>query len=166
MQGRRHRPKCIYRDNSNFTSRYCCLFHYDHTLLTIELLQQHTDHHFSHHHYHHDLIYRLRQFLSQLLKPSTIVIILSFVISLVDPLKALFIPPSSTFQPHFRPVGPDGQPLLAFISDAATFIDGACIPLRLISLGNAIASLSLRSGEPFPKCAIALLALVRWPSFL
>ena len=107
----------------------------------------------------HDLISRLRHFLRQLLKPCTIVIILSFVVSLVDPLKALFIPPSSTFQPHFRPVGPDGQPPLAFIFDTATFIGEACVPLGLICLGSALTSLNLRSGEPFPKCAIASLAL-------
>ncbi|KAI0273014.1 auxin efflux carrier [Russula aff. rugulosa BPL654] len=128
------------------------------TSLTIHLPQQPTVHHSSHRH-HHDLISRLRHFLRHLLKPCTIVIVLSFVISLVDPLKALFIPPSSTFQPHFRPVAPDGQPPLAFIFDTATFIGGACIPLGLICVGSALASLSLRSGGPFPKCAIASLAL-------
>jgi predicted permease len=129
------------------------------TLLTIELPQQPTDHHSSHRHRHHDLISRLRHFLRQLLKPCTVVILLSFVISLVDPLKALFIPPSSTFQPHFRPVAPDGQPPLAFIFDTATFVGGACIPLGLICLGSALASLSFRSEGSFPKCAIASLAL-------
>ena len=124
------------------------------TSLTIHLPQQPTVHHSSHRH-HHDLISRLRH----LLKPCTIVIVLSFVISLVDPLKALFIPPSSTFQPRFRPVAPDGQPPLAFIFDTATFIGGACIPLGLICVGSALASLSLRSGGPFPKGAIASLAL-------
>ncbi|KAN0123126.1 auxin efflux carrier [Russula decolorans] len=128
------------------------------TSLIIELPQQPTDHHSSHRH-HHDLLSRSRHFLRQLLKPCTVVIILSFVISLVDPLKALFIPPSSNFQPHFRPTAPDGQPPLAFIFDTATFIGGACIPLGLICLGSALACLSLRSGEPFPKCAIASLAL-------
>ncbi|KAF8502700.1 auxin efflux carrier [Russula emetica] len=122
--------------------------------------QQPTDHHSSHRH-HHDLrvLSRSRHFLEQLLNPCTVVIVLSFVISLVDPLKALFIPPSSDFQPHFRPVAPDGQPPLAFILDTATFIGGACIPLGLICLGSALACLSLRSGGPFPKGAIASLAL-------
>ena len=107
---------------------------------------------------HHVLFTRLWHVLKQLLKPCTVVIILSFVVSLVDPLKALFIPPSSNFQPHFRPTAPDGQPPLAFIFDTATFIGGACIPLGLICLGSALACLSLRSG-PFPKGAIVSLAL-------
>ena len=81
----------------------------------------------------HYLIARSRRFLRQLPKPCTIVTVLSFVISLVDPLKALFIPPSSTFQPHFRPVRPDGQPQMPFIFDTATFIGAACVPLCLMS---------------------------------
>jgi predicted permease len=127
------------------------------TSLIIELPQQPTDHHPSHRHHH--LLSRLWHILKQLLKPCTAVIILSFVVSLVDPLKALFIPPSSNFQPHFRPTAPDGQPPLAFIFDTATFIGGACIPLGLICLGSALTCLSLRSGGPFPKGAIASLAL-------
>ncbi len=127
------------------------------TSSTLGLPQQPTDHH-SHRH-QHNLLSRSRHFLKQLLKPCTIVIILSFVISLVDPLKALFIPPSSNFQPHFRPTAPDGQPPLAFIFDTATFVGGACIPLGLICLGSALTSLNLRSGGPFPIGAIASLAL-------
>ena len=128
------------------------------TSSTIELPQQPTDHHSSHRH-HDDFLSRSLHFLRQLLKPYMVVIILSFVISLVDPLKALFIPPSSNFQPHFRPIAPDGQPPLAFIFDTATFIGEACIPLGLICLGSALACLSLRSGGPFPIGAIASLAL-------
>ncbi len=104
-------------------------------------------------------ISRSRHFLKQSLKPCTVVIVLSFVIALVDPLKALFLPPSSSFQPRFRPVAPDGQPLFAFIFDTATFIGDATVPLGLICLGSALASLSLRSGGPFPKGAIVSLAL-------
>jgi predicted permease len=128
------------------------------TPLIIDPPQQPTDHHSSHRH-HHDFLSRSWRFLKQLLKPCTVVIILSFVVSLVDPLKALFIPPSSNFQPHFQPTAPDGQPPLAFIFDTATFIGGACIPLGLICLGSALTCLSLRSREPFPKGAIASLAL-------
>jgi predicted permease len=120
---------------------------------TISLNNNGSDYH------HHDFLSRSWHFLKQLLKPCTVVIILSFVVSLVDPLKALFIPPSSNFQPHFRPTAPDGQPPLAFIFDTATFIGAACIPLGLICLGSALACLSLRSGGPFPKGAIASLAL-------
>ena len=128
------------------------------TSFPIELPQQPTDHHSSHRH-HHGLLSRSWHFLKQLLKPCTVMILLSFVVALVDPLKALFIPPSSNFRPHFRPTAPDGQPPLAFIFDIATFVGGACIPLGLICLGSALACLSLRSGGPFPKGAIATLAL-------
>ena len=128
------------------------------TSLTIELPRQPTDHHSSHRH-HVDFLSRSLHFLKQLTKPYMVVIILSFVISLVDPLKALFIPPSSNFQPRFRPIAPDGQPPLAFIFDTATFIGGAYIPLGLICLGSALACLSVRSGGPFPIGAIASLAL-------
>jgi auxin efflux carrier family protein len=128
--------------------------------LTTELSQQPTNLHTSHcHPSHHDLPSRARRFLKQLLKPCTVAIILSFVVALVDPFKALFIPPSSNFQPRFRPVAPDGQPPLAFIFDTATFIGAACIPLGLICLGSALGCLSLRSGGPFPKGAIVSLAL-------
>jgi predicted permease len=130
------------------------------TSTAIELPHNSADHHSSHNH-HHDLLSRLWPFLKRLLNPCTVVIILSFVVSLVDPLKALFIPPSSNFQPHFRPTAPDGQPPLAFIFDTATFIGGASIPLGLICLGSALACLSLRSGGPFPKGAIASLTLAK-----
>ena len=128
------------------------------TSSTIELFKQPTANHLSHRR-HPNFLSHLRDFLKELLKPCTVVIILSFVVSLVDPLKALFIPPSSNFQPHFRPTAPGGQPPLVFIFNTATFIGGACIPLGLICLGSALAGLSFRSGVPFPKGAIALLTL-------
>ena len=128
------------------------------TSSTIELFKQPTADHSSHRR-HHNFLSSLRDFLKELLKPCTVVIVLSFVVSLVDPLKALFIPPSSTFQPDFWPTAPGGQPPLVFIFNTTTFIGGACIPLGLICLGSALAGLSFRSGGPFPKGAIALLTL-------
>jgi len=122
-----------------------------------QLILDHQDH--SSHRHHHAPVSRSRHFLKQLLHPCTVVILLSFVVALVDPFKALFIPPSSNFQPHFRPTAPDGQPPLAFIFDTATFIGGACIPLSLICLGSALTGLGFRSGGPFPKGAIISLAL-------
>jgi predicted permease len=128
-------------------------------MATSELPQQPLNNHSSRSH-HHGLLSGSLRFLKQVLTPCTVVLLLSFVISLIDPLKALFIPPSSNFQPHFRPVAPDGgQPPLAFIFDAATFVSGASIPLGLVCLGSAFASLSLGSGELFPKGAVASFAL-------
>lgn len=108
-----------------------------------------------------DLVTRSPQFLKELLKPTPIVIVFAIVIALVDPLKALFIPPSSSFNPRFRPVAPDGQPPLAFVLDTATFVGAACVPIGLICLGSALTCLRLRSGEPFPRGAIASLALAK-----
>ena len=104
---------------------------------------------------------RLRHFLAELLKPIPIVIAVSVAIALVDPLKALFLPPSGSFQPRFRPVAPDGQPPLAFVLDTASFVGAASVPIGLICLGSALACLRLRSGEAFPRGAITALALAR-----
>jgi auxin efflux carrier family protein len=107
------------------------------------------------------LVSRSPHFLKELLKPTPIVILFAIVIALVDPLKALFLPPSSSFQPRFRPVAPDGQPPLAFVLDTATFVGAACVPIGLICLGSALACLRVRSGERFPRGAIASLALAK-----
>jgi predicted permease len=107
------------------------------------------------------LVPRSTHFLRELLKPSPIVIVFAIVIALVDPLKALFLLPSSSFKPRFRPVAPDGQPPLAFVLDTATFVGAASVPIGLICLGSALACLRMRSGEPFPRGAIASLALAK-----
>ena len=107
------------------------------------------------------LVPRSPHFLKELLKPSPIVIVFAIVIALVDPLKALFLPPSSSFKPRFRPVAPDGQPPLAFVLDTASFVGASCVPIGLICLGSAISCLRMRSGEPFPRGAIASLALAK-----
>lgn len=103
----------------------------------------------------------LKRFLAELLKPLPIVIVFAIVISLVNPLKALFLPPSTNFQPRFRPVAPDGQPPLAFVLDTATFVGAASVPIGLVCLGSALARLRWHTGETFPRGAIASLALVR-----
>jgi predicted permease len=104
---------------------------------------------------------RLRHFSTELLKPIPIVIAISVLTALVDPLKALFLAPSGSFQPRFRPVAPDGQPPLAFVLDTADFIGAASVPIGLICLGSALARLRVRSGEMFPHGAITVLALSR-----
>ncbi|KAI0276470.1 auxin efflux carrier [Russula aff. rugulosa BPL654] len=129
---------------------------------TTELIQKPTNGHSSR--WHRDnlrVLSRSEQFLKQLFKPAPIVIILAIVIALVNPLKALFILPSSNFQPRFRPVAPDGQPPLAFILDMASFAGAAYAPMGLLCLGSAIACLQLRSEEPLPTGAIAALALAK-----
>ncbi|KAH8983270.1 auxin efflux carrier, partial [Lactarius hatsudake] len=105
----------------------------------------------------------LMRFLTELLKPAPIVIVFAIVIALVNPLKALFLPASATFQPSFRPVAPDGQPPLAFLLDFTTFVGAASVPVGLVCLGSALTRLRVGSdaGDAFPRGAIAALALVR-----
>ncbi|KAI9437187.1 auxin efflux carrier [Lactarius indigo] len=105
----------------------------------------------------------LKRFLVELLKPAPVVIVFAIVVALVNPLKALFLPPSANFQPRFRPVAPDGQPPLAFLLDFTTFIGAASVPIGLVCLGSALARLRVGSdaGGAFPRGAIAALALVR-----
>ena len=107
------------------------------------------------------LVSRLLHVLKELLRPTPIVIVFAIVIALIDPLKALFLPPSSSFNPRFRPVGPDGRPPLAFVLDTASFVGASCVPIGLICLGSALSCLRVRSGEPFPRGAIASLALAK-----
>jgi auxin efflux carrier family protein len=104
---------------------------------------------------------RAKCFLVELLKPIPIVIVFAVMIALVDPLKALFLPPSADFNPRFRPVAPDGQPPLAFVLDTATFIGAASVPIGLICLGSALAHLPVGSGKAFPRGAIVALALAK-----
>ena len=132
------------------------------TPLTSPEILRHDRSSINHRHPSRQLRSRLRHFLAQLLKPSPIVIVFAIVIALVDPLKALFLPPSASFQPRFRPVAPDGQPPLAFVLDTANFIGAASVPIGLVSLGSALACLRVRSSaEAFPRGAIATLALAK-----
>lgn len=107
------------------------------------------------------ILSRSGQFMKQLLKPAPLVIIFAVVISVADPIKALFLAPSATFHPGFRPVAPDGQPPLAFILDMASFVGASYAPMGLLCLGSAIGSLQLRSKEPLPTAAITALTMTK-----
>ncbi|EJD04592.1 uncharacterized protein FOMMEDRAFT_107402 [Fomitiporia mediterranea MF3/22] len=79
-----------------------------------------------------------------LLLPCSVTIVVSIVIAVVTPLKALFTPISNSPIPN----APDGQPPLAFILDCAEFVGAASVPLGLICLGSAVARVQLpRRGE-------------------
>lgn len=96
-------------------------------------------------------------FLQTLFTVPTVVVISSFIISVVQPLKGLFVLlPSS-------PRAPDGQPPLAFIFDTATFLGGASVPLGLICLGSALARLDVPRNKwaKLPIGSIMCLALGR-----
>ncbi|KAK7052600.1 auxin efflux carrier transmembrane protein [Favolaschia claudopus] len=102
---------------------------------------------------------RLRPFLKNLFMPGSVAILLSLMIALVPQLKALFVEVDST---HIPPA-PDGQPPLAFILDAASFIGAASVPMGLICLGSALARLSIPRGawRTLPTGAILGLAVAK-----
>lgn len=76
-----------------------------------------------------------------LLSPPSLSILIAIPISIVVPLKALFLPVNQ--QSIVIPTLPDGQPPLSFLLDAAQFIGSAAVPLGLICLGGALARLHL-----------------------
>lgn len=103
----------------------------------------------------------IRNFLIQLSTPPSMSIIVSFVISLINPIKALFVE-----VPKFHIASaPDGQPPLAFIMDTATFVGAASVPLGLICLGSALARLkvptSVGAWKALPVGAISSFAVAK-----
>ncbi|TFK97673.1 auxin efflux carrier [Pterulicium gracile] len=108
------------------------------------------------------ILSRIKSFISGLLVPMSISILLSFVISLVPELKGLFVRLNGE---NFYPPAPDGEPPLAFILDAATFAGAGAVPLGLICLGSALARLKLnwtRVGmQELPLASIGSLAVLK-----
>ena len=92
--------------------------------------------------------------------PPSLSIIISFVISVIPKLKALFVPgvPGVKFPP-----APDGQPPLAILINTATFIGAASVPLGLICVGSALARLQLpqNSWRSLPIASISAMATAR-----
>lgn len=105
------------------------------------------------------LISQLKMFLVNLLMPPTLSIIISFPIALVPKLKALFIQVDGVYMSN----APDGQPPLAFIMDAATFIGAATVPLGLICLGSALANMKIPRNQwsVLPVGAIVSLSVAK-----
>ncbi|KAJ7718718.1 auxin efflux carrier transmembrane protein [Mycena maculata] len=85
----------------------------------------------------------LTTFLRNLFIPASAAILASFIIALVPQLKALFVDVAGTHIPN----APDGQPPLAFVMDAATFIGAASVPMALVCLGSALARLRVPRGS-------------------
>ena len=94
------------------------------------------------------------------MSPPSLSIIISFIISMVPTLKALFV--SGVPGVHISPA-PDGQPPLAILMNTATFIGGASVPLGLICLGSALTRLrgSHDSWRSLPIASISALAAAR-----
>lgn len=92
---------------------------------------------------------RIRDFTIALFSPPTIALISALIIALVPRIKSLFyLDPTSTFQP----TAPDGQPPLAVLLDATSFLGAASVPLGLIVLGSALAR--MRIPRPWSKLPI------------
>lgn len=103
---------------------------------------------------------RVLEFFKALLTPSSITILVSFPIALIPKLKALFIEVPGTYMPP----APDGQPPLAFLLDATTFVGAASVPLGLVCLGSSLARLNMpRKGEwkNLPMGAIVWLSIAK-----
>ncbi|KAL4063746.1 auxin efflux carrier [Scleroderma yunnanense] len=94
------------------------------------------------------------------MSPPSLSIVVSFIISVVPTLKALFVSgvPGVDISP-----APDGQPPLAVLMNTASFIGAASVPLGLMSLGCALARLQFPRGSwrSFPIAAISALAVAK-----
>lgn len=105
----------------------------------------------------HKSIAFVRTVLASILNPQALPILVALLISLVKPLKALFVVVENSPIPN----APDGQPPLAFIMDACTFIGAASVPLGLVCLGSALARMNIQLSQwrDLPIAAITWLAI-------
>lgn len=100
----------------------------------------------------------LGRFFKDLLTPISLSIFISFPVTLIPKLKALFVHVPGTQVAST----PDGQPPLSFVLDATSFIGNLAIPLALICLGSSLARLHIpKKGEwkKLPLGAIGSLAV-------
>ena len=108
------------------------------------------------------LVSKFLFYLRTLPGPVTIAIVVSFIISLIPPLKALFVPLTHEDGTPVIPFAPDGAPPLSFLLDTATFLGNASVPLGLICIGASLAKLKIpRRGKDLPLGAISALAFGR-----
>lgn len=95
-------------------------------------------------------------FARSLVTPVTISILAAFPISLIPQLKGLFV----TFDNSPIPIAPDGHPPLYFLYDTADFLGAASVPLGLVCLGSALASLKVpKNLQALPIGAISGMAI-------
>ncbi len=101
----------------------------------------------------------LKGVLQSLCMPASLSILISFVIVLIKPLKALFV----AIDGYYMPSAPDGQAPLAVLYDFADFMGAACVPLNLVCLGSALARLNIPRNQwsSLPLGAIFSLAVGR-----
>ncbi|KAG1717831.1 hypothetical protein EDB19DRAFT_1107932 [Suillus lakei] len=101
---------------------------------------------------------RCANFLCNLVSPVLLSAVVSFIVSRISALKALFIPNVSGTN---IPPAPDGQPPLAFIMDTVAFLGAANSPIELIILGSALARMNIHRGRSLPLGAIGALAVCK-----
>jgi len=82
--------------------------------------------------------------------PPTISLVCSIIIGVVPYLRNLFVAPDAA-NSHFSPKGPDGNPPLSTLYDAASFIGAASVPIGLIVLGASIAMIQIPRPSEFPS---------------
>ncbi|KAK7204009.1 auxin efflux carrier [Myxozyma melibiosi] len=93
-----------------------------------------------HHEAHNVVLARLIIFLRNLYQPPTASLIVSIVVAVINPIKALFVQTDYNMRQ-----APDGQPPLDFVMDFTEFIGNACVPFGLLLLGGMIGRLSIKS---------------------
>lgn len=95
----------------------------------------------------HLILTHVHSFCRSMLSPPSLSILIAFPIAFIPQLKYLFVLPSPSDGPAASrvhiPLAPDGQAPLAFIIDTANFIGAASIPLGLICLGSALATMKI-----------------------
>lgn len=98
--------------------------------------------------YRHIFIQMLKNFAA----PNSVSLIVSIIIAMSPPLKALFV--KSSF---YIPNAPDNQPPLSFIIDIASYVGAASVPLGLLLLGATISRLRIKlMPKGFWKTAVAV----------
>lgn len=81
--------------------------------------------------------------LKNFLAPNSVSLIISLIIAMSPPLKALFV--KTLFD---MPTAPDEQPPLSFMIDLTSYVGAASVPLGLLLLGATIARLKVSSFLP------------------
>ncbi|KAK6461809.1 membrane protein [Scheffersomyces coipomensis] len=98
---------------------------------------------------------QLLQIGKNFLAPNSVSLIVSTIIAMSPPLKALFVPTDN----FSIPPAPDGQPPLSFIIDLTSYVGAASVPLGLLLLGATISRLQVKRMPPgFWKTAVMMTA--------
>ncbi|KAK9458775.1 auxin efflux carrier [Lipomyces oligophaga] len=89
------------------------------------------------------ILSRLMIFLHSLCQPPAASMIISIIIAVIDPVKALFVATDYNMR-----TAPDGLPPLDFVMDFTKFVGNANVPMGLLLLGGTIGRLSVKQLPP------------------